>query len=146
MSTCSQCLAQIGFHISSAAQLILCRAFLSVQTRFSTMPKSLGLYKVQRFCYLLRFQIDLAHLWTDFQSCFSFYRTQVYLESDLWVRVSVTEWGRFLKLNWVDSGWWNTNSILTDNANRAIQVNVAMHVDATWWPKLQLMHVAPPGG
>ena len=29
---------------------------------------------------------------------FIFYRTQVYLGSDLWVRVSVTEWGRLLKL------------------------------------------------
>ena len=42
-----------------------------------------------------------------------FYRTQVSLGSDLWVRVSLTEWGRFCKLNWCDSGWWiyklNTN-------------------------------------
>ena len=27
----------------------------------------------------------------------------------------------------------DTKSILTDNANRAIKVNVTMHVDATWW-------------
>ena len=32
----------------------------------------------------------------DHFSCF--YRTQVYLGSDLWVRVSVSEWGRFVKL------------------------------------------------
>ena len=39
----------------------------------------------------------------------SFYRTQVNLVSDLWVRISVM----FVKLNWCDSGWWwyqpNTN-------------------------------------
>ena len=65
----------------------------------------------------------------------------------------------------------DTNSILTDNANRAIQGNVAMHVTlpggqiwnqckwrhlvakfatkvsgAIWWPNLELMQVAPSGG
>ena len=67
-----------------------------------------------------------------------------------------------------------TNSILTDNANRAIQGNVAMQVTqvapcggqiwnlsrwrhlvgnfatnasgAIWWPNLQLMKETPPGG
>ena len=39
----------------------------------------------------------------------------------------------------------DTNSILTDIVNiRAIQVNVTMHIDATWWPTLELMQVAPP--
>ena len=32
----------------------------------------------------------------------------------------------------------DTDSILTDNANRAIQG------DITWWPTLQTMQVAPP--
>ena len=62
----------------------------------------------------------------------------------------------------------DTNSILTDNANRAIQGNVAIQVtqsggqswkwshlvvkfatdasDATWWPNLQLVQVAPSCG
>ena len=64
----------------------------------------------------------------------------------------------------------DTNSILTDNANRAIQGNVAMHVTlpggnfginasgaiwwpnlqpmqgAIWWPKLELMEVSSSGG
>ena len=65
----------------------------------------------------------------------------------------------------------DTNSILTDNANSAIQGNVAMHVtlpggqlwnqckwchlvakfttnasSAIWWPNLKLMQVAPSGG
>ena len=38
----------------------------------------------------------------------------------------------------------DTNSILIDNANRAIQGNVAMHV--TWWPTLESMQVVPSGG
>ena len=65
----------------------------------------------------------------------------------------------------------DTNSILTDNANRAIQGNVSMQVTqpggqlckqykwgrlmtkfctspscATWWQNLQLMQVVPSGG
>jgi len=47
----------------------------------------------------------------------------------------------------------DTNSILTDNANRAIQGNVAMHVtwwqtfatSAIWWPIFKLMQVVPSG-
>ena len=35
-----------------------------------------------------------------------FYRTQVYLGSDLWVQVSLTDWHTFLRLNFCDSGWW----------------------------------------
>jgi len=38
----------------------------------------------------------------------------------------------------------DTNPITTDNANRAIQGNVAMQVYATWWPTLQTMQMAPP--
>ena len=42
-----------------------------------------------------------------------FYRTQVNLGSDLWVRMSVSNWDTFSRLNWCDSGWWryqvNTN-------------------------------------
>ena len=52
----------------------------------------------------------------------------------------------------------DTNSILTDNANRAIQGNVAKQVaqlvgqfvtnasGAIWWPNLQLMQMVPSGG
>ena len=51
----------------------------------------------------------------------------------------------------------DTNSILADNANRAIQGNVAMPIITggqicnqcklcLWWPILQLMKVAPSGG
>ena len=51
----------------------------------------------------------------------------------------------------------DTNSILPENAKRAIQGNVKMQVappdgqlwnqrkwPATWWPNLQLMQVVPP--
>ena len=52
----------------------------------------------------------------------------------------------------------DTDSILTDNANRAIHDNVAIYVTllvanfginasgAIWWPNLQTMQVAPSGG
>ena len=58
---------------------------------------------------------------------FTFYRTQVSLGSDLWVRLSLTE-GSSLNLTDVTLADGDTKSILTDNANRAIQGNVAMHV------------------
>ena len=35
-----------------------------------------------------------------------FYRTQVYLGSDLWVQVSLTDSVMFCWLNWCNSGWW----------------------------------------
>ena len=47
----------------------------------------------------------------------------------------------------------DTNSILTDNANRAIQGNVAMVANfannangATWWPNSESMQVVPSVG
>ena len=56
-----------------------------------------------------------------------FYRTQVYLGSNLWVQVSVTPrpCADLTDVTLVDE---DTKSILTDNANRAIQGNQAMHV------------------
>ena len=47
--------------------------------------------------------------------------------SDLWVQVSLTE-RRSADLTDVTLADEDTNSILTDNANRAIQGNVAMQV------------------
>ena len=45
--------------------------------------------------------------------CIPFYRTQVNLGSDLWVRMSVRHKQSLCRLNWCDSGWWgyqlNTN-------------------------------------
>ena len=57
----------------------------------------------------------------------NFYRTQVYLGSDLWVCFSVTE-RPFADLTDVTLADEDTNSILTDNANRAFRGNVAMQV------------------
>ena len=56
-----------------------------------------------------------------------FYRTQVNLGSDLWVPMSLTTRG-FADLTDVTLADEDTNSILTDNANREIQGNVAMQV------------------
>ena len=61
----------------------------------------------------------------------SFYRTQVNLGSDLWVRMSVrpsvSTWC-FWNLTDVTLADEDTKSILTDNANRAIQGNVPIQV------------------
>ena len=57
-----------------------------------------------------------------------YYRTQVSLGSDLWVRFSVTLRG-FADLTDVTLADEDTKPILTDNAKRAIQGNVAMHVN-----------------
>ena len=48
------------------------------------------------------------------------------LESDLWVRMSDVRPTPFADLTDVTLADEDTNSILTDNANRAIQGNVAM--------------------
>ena len=69
-----------------------------------------------------------------------FHRTQVNLGSNLWVQMFVSNipcWD----LTDVTLADEDTNSILTDNANGAIQGNGAI-----WWPILQLMQVAPSGG
>ena len=54
------------------------------------------------------------------QSPLTIYRTQVNLGSDLWVRMSVRH-RRFGDLTDVTLADEDTNSILTDNANRSIQ-------------------------
>jgi hypothetical protein len=72
--------------------------------------------------------------------------------------LSVTDWATFVNLTDVTLTDEDTNSILTDNTNRAIQDNVAMQVTqpggqvcnlckwatwsgATWWPILELIKV-----
>ena len=61
------------------------------------------------------------------------YRTQVNLGSDLWVRMSVSEYATFADLTDVTLADEDTNSISTDHAKRAI-------------PGYMTMQVAPPGG
>ena len=63
-------------------------------------------------------------------TCLTFYRTQVNLGSDLWVQMSVSE-GRCVDLTDVTLADEDTNSILTDNAKRAIQGNETMQVMKT---------------
>ena len=53
-------------------------------------------------------------------SVFSFYRTQVKLGSDSWVRLSVSESNTCVDLTDVTLADEDTNSMLTDNANRAM--------------------------
>ena len=59
-----------------------------------------------------------------------FYRTQVNLGSDSWVRLSLSEWvsNVWLDLTDVTLADEDTKSKLTDDANRAIQGNEAMQV------------------
>ena len=67
--------------------------------------------------------------WTKTQDFVSpcLYRTQVNLGSDLWVRMSVRKRHR-ADLTDVTLADEDTNSILTDNANRTIQGNEEMQV------------------
>ena len=67
-----------------------------------------------------------------------FYRTQVDQRSDLWVRMSVTP-PPLWNLTDVMLANEDTNSIPTDNANRAIQGNAC---NPTWWPTCETMLVA----
>ena len=79
--------------------------------------------------------------WINFvvHNATDFYRTQVSLGSDLWVQLSETNSDTFVQTNLTDE---DTNSILTDNANKAFQSNMAMQL----MQLMQLMQVAPSGG
>ena len=57
-----------------------------------------------------------------------FYRTQVSLGSDLWVRLSHSLRHLFEELTDMTLADGDIKSILTDTANRSIQGNVAMYV------------------
>ena len=61
----------------------------------------------------------------------NFYRTQVNLGSDSWVRLSLRH-RRCADLTDVTLADEDTNSKLTDNAKRAIQGNEAMQVNASY--------------
>ena len=61
----------------------------------------------------------------------TFYRTQVNLGSDLWVRMSVRE-TPFADLTGVTLADEDTKSIPTDNVNRAIPGNVVTQVNQPW--------------
>ena len=80
------------------------------------------------------------------------YRTQVSLGSDLWVRFSETDWltkRPCWNLTDVTLADEDINSILADNANRAIQGNVTQPGGqicniCKCWLALEPMQVAPP--
>ena len=101
-------------------------------------------------------------------------RLMVYLGSDLWIQVSLTNNQTFVRLNWCDSGWWryqlNTNWQYY-SVNGVIQYNVTTQVmqpggqlwnqcrwghlmtkfgtnasGANWWLNLQPMQLGPSGG
>ena len=115
------------------------------------------------------FSIRPSSLCRFFSSC-NFYRTQENLGSNSWVRLSVSL-RPCVDLTDVTLADEDTNSILTDNVNKAIPGNVAMQVmqsggqlwkqckwrhlvgkfatnasGAIWWPNLQPMQVVPSGG
>ena len=71
---------------------------------------------------------DPKHTWKILKNVHGhFYRTQVNLGSDLWVRMSLRP-TPCVDLTDVTLADEDTNSILTDNANRIIQGNVAIQV------------------
>ena len=90
------------------------------------MMKSEG--KIRVSCQFARALLSLVYLEsTPIDSSYhntpcTFYRTQVYLGADLWVRVSVTIYTFVTLADEV------INSIPTDNANRITQGNVGMQV------------------
>ena len=89
------------------------------------MKLSLFLKAVSRTFNKTISEADLVGTNFPFDSRGDFYRTQVYLGSELWVQMSTTPCCNLIDVTLADE---DTNSILTDNANKAIQGNVAMQV------------------
>ena len=79
---------------------------------------------------------------------FNFYRIQVYLGSDLWVRVSETDPCE------IYTSYASYASFASDaNASYASYTSYRLYAEkvtvssgAIWWPHLELMQVAPYGG
>ena len=91
----------------------------------------------RRKCLLLGAQHGNTQVFSSLERIF--YRTQVSLGSDLWVRLSQTEWATLADLTDVTLAGEDINSIPTDNADRAFQGNVAMQVTQ---PGVQLWNQA----
>ena len=118
---------------------IWCRPLLKRESEQIENPKE---FVYQNFFWSIFTRICLPFFWPT-SNVSHFYRTQVNLGSDLWVRMSITMppcWD----LTDVTLDDEDANSILTDNAKRAIQGNVGNTSYATWWPTLQTMQVPPP--
>ena len=135
---------------ASCHQVSLGRSRLWYRTQSDVDPFSsvnLSKLKIRKNLFT---KISLVHFYSNLFTFFCptsnvshFYRTQVNLGSDLWVRMSITMppcWD----LTDVTLDDEDANSILTDNAKRAIQGNVGNTSYATWWPTLQTMQVPPP--
>ena len=93
---------------------------------FSIQGDIQGRISKNRFLAIKSCRNMLQHLVSTVE--LHFYRTQVSLGSDLWVRLSFTDSlteEPCCRLNLSDE---DTNSILTDNANRAIQDYLAMQL------------------
>ena len=68
----------------------------------------------------------------------------MYMGFDLWLIAYVTQ-RAFVDLTDVTLADEDTNSILTDNANRQSKpMQCSNASDATWWPTLETMQVPPP--
>ena len=132
------------------------------------------LFSLDNFKNIWRWKNTQRKNITSIRHMMFFYRTQVSLGSDLWVLMSVTQWLHtilFADLTDVTLADDDSNSIPTDDVNKAILGNVAIQVAPSggqqwnkckWhhlvtklvtnsrkpncWPNLQLMHVVLSGG
>ena len=94
---------------------------------------NLAFATISTYCNLLLFALCIYKWeclpWDPKVQHWTFYRTQVSLGSNLWVRLSLTQTERpFADLTDVTLVDEIPNSILTDSANRAIQGNGAIQV------------------
>ena len=71
-----------------------------------------------------------------------FYWTQVYLGSDLWVRVSLTH--RLVETSY--TSFWNFIQVIDSIQLIQVTEKVTVSSGAIWWPNLELMQVTQPGG
>ena len=97
--------------LQSNIKLASNRSILKCDEKHKMCKTVLGLIKLSEFLIKLsKFLIKLSDVFDKI--LWHFYRTQVNLGSDLWVRMSVCPY-TFCILNWCDSGWWgyqlNTN-------------------------------------
>ena len=94
---------------------------------------NLAFATISTYCNLLLFALCIYKWeclpWDPKVQHWTFYRTQVSLGSNLWVRLSLTQTERpFADLTDVTLANEDTNPILTDNANRTFQGNLATRV------------------
>ena len=107
----------LAVHNSSIGLIVPCLVGPSVTTNNQSLHNTtewpLRLVTFETFDQTCWWQFLMTFLMTIFDDIFwwqflmsNFYRTQVNLGSDLWVRMSQTNKQTFVRLNWCDSGWW----------------------------------------